>query len=140
MSILVVDDEAPVRAVVMALLEDSHYDVIGAANGRDAVACLYTNPSRFQLILLDLMMPYMSGWDVLHAIQSYPTLAPIPVVIMTAGANVRWQARDRGAAGYLPKPLDLDQLLDIAEHYVKDARELPHPSLDQAPPDSRNDA
>ncbi|MEP7190831.1 MAG: response regulator, partial [Roseiflexaceae bacterium] len=106
MSILVVDDEAPVRALVMALLEDTHYDVIGVANGRDAVACLYKNPSRFQLVLLDLMMPYMSGWEVLNTIQSHPTLAPIPVVIMTAGANVRQQALDLGAAGYLPKPLD----------------------------------
>lgn len=123
MSILVVDDEAPVRALVMALLEDTHYDVIGVANGRDAVACLCKNPSRFQLVLLDLMMPYMSGWDVLNTIQSHPTLAPIPVVIMTAGANVRQQALDLGAAGYLPKPLDLDQLLDIAEHYYPHERQ-----------------
>ena len=117
MSILVVDDEAPLRALVMTVLEDIHYDVIGAANGRDAVACLCKDPSRFQLVLLDLMMPYMSGWDVLNAIQLHPTLAPIPVVIMTAGTNVRQQALDHGAADYLPKPLDLDHLLDIAEHY-----------------------
>jgi len=117
MSILVVDDEAPVRAVVMALLEETHYEVVGAANGRDAVACLCMHPSRFHLVLLDLMMPYMSGWDVLHAMQAHPTLAPIPVVIMTAGANARQQALDLGAAGYLPKPLGLDQLLNIAERY-----------------------
>jgi len=123
MSILVVDDEAPVRALVMALLEDTHYDVIGAANGRDAVACLYKNPSLFQLILLDIMMPYMSGWDVLDAIQSHPTLAPIPVVIMTAGANVHQQALDHGAVDYLPKPLDLDRLLDITERYYPQERQ-----------------
>jgi CheY-like chemotaxis protein len=117
MSILVVDDELPVRAVVMAILEDTQYDVIGAANGRDAVACLRKDPSCFQLVLLDLMMPYMSGWDVLHAMQAQPTLASIPVVIMTAGANVRQQALDLGAAGYLSKPLDIDKLLDIAEQY-----------------------
>src|SRR3954447_20953259 len=111
MSILVVDDEAPVRTLVMAVLEETQYHVIGAANGRDAVACLCQNPGRFQLVLLDLMMPYMSGWNVLHAMQSRPTLAPIPVVIMTAGANVRHQALDLGAADYLSKPLDLDQLL-----------------------------
>jgi CheY-like chemotaxis protein len=93
MSILVVDDELPVRAVVMAILEDTQYDVIGAANGRDAVACLRKDPSRFQLVLLDLMMPYMSGWDVLHTMQAQPTLASIPVVIMTAGSNVRHPPR-----------------------------------------------
>jgi CheY-like chemotaxis protein len=117
MSILVVDDEAPVRAVVTALLEDTQYDVVGVANGRDALACLRTYPGRFQLILLDLMMPYMSGWEVLRAIQTHQALAAIPVVIMTAGANVDQQARESGAAGYLPKPLDFDQLLDVAEQF-----------------------
>lgn len=107
----------------MAILEDTQHDVIGAANGRDAVAYLRKDPSRFQLVLLDLMMPYMSGWDVLHAMQAHPTLAPIPVVIMTAGANVRQQALDLGAAGYLPKPLDLDQLLDTAEQYDSHGRQ-----------------
>ena len=115
MSILVVDDEAPVRAVVMAILEDTQYDVIGAANGRDAMACLYEDCSRFQLILLDLMMPYMSGWDVLRAMQAHPMLAPIPVVLMTAGSNVHEQALALGAAGYLAKPIDFDLLLDIVE-------------------------
>ena len=115
MNILIVDDEAPVRAVVTALLEDTQYDVVGVANGRDAVACLHNDPRRFQLVLLDLMMPYMSGWDVLQAMRAHPTLASIPVVIMTAGANVRQQAFDLGAAAYLSKPLDFDQLLDIAE-------------------------
>jgi CheY-like chemotaxis protein len=115
MSILVIDDEAPVRAVVMALLEDTDYDVIGAGNGLEAMASLHKDPSRFQLVLLDLMMPYMSGWDVLNTMRSQPTLASIPVVIMTAGANMRQQALDSGAAGYLPKPIDFDQLLDITE-------------------------
>src|SRR6266542_3399204 len=55
MSILVVDDEAPVRTVVMAILEDTEYDVIGAANGRDAVACLRKDPGRFQLVLHERM-------------------------------------------------------------------------------------
>ena len=123
MSILVVDDEAPVRAVVMAILEDTQYNVVGAANGQDAVACLHKDPSRFQLVLLDLMMPYMSGWEVLRTMQAHPTLASIPVVIMTAGSNVRQQAFDRGAAGYLSKPLDFDQLLDIAEQYYPHQRQ-----------------
>ena len=124
MSILVVDDELPVRAVVMAILEDTQYDVIGAANGHDAVACLHKDPSRFQLVLLDLMMPYMSGWDVLRTMRAHPGLASIPVVIMTAGANVRQQAVELGVAGYLPKPLDFDHLLDIAARYASNERQV----------------
>ena len=124
MYILVVDDEAPVRAVVTALLEDTDYDVVGVANGRDALACLRQNPSRFQLVLLDLMMPYMSGWDVLRTMRAHPGLASIPVVIMTAGANVRQQAVELGVAGYLPKPLDFDHLLDIAARYASNERQV----------------
>ena len=124
MHILVVDDEAPVRAVVTALLEDTDYDVVGVANGRDALACLRQNPSRFQLVLLDLMMPYMSGWDVLRTMRAHPGLASIPVVIMTAGANVRQQAVELGVAGYLPKPLDFDHLLDIAARYASNERQV----------------
>jgi CheY-like chemotaxis protein len=124
MPILVVDDEAPVRAVVIALLEDTNYDVVGVANGRDALACLRLNPSRFQLVLLDIMMPYMSGWEVLRTMRAQPALAAIPVVIMTAGANVRQQAVELGVAGYLPKPLDFDQLLDIAAQFCSNERQV----------------
>ena len=124
MHILVVDDEAPVRAVVTALLEETDYDVVGVANGRDAMACMRQNPDRFQLVLLDLMMPYMSGWDVLRTMRAHPALASIPVVIMTAGANVRQQALELGVAGYLSKPLDFDQLLDIAADLTSDERQV----------------
>jgi CheY-like chemotaxis protein len=123
MNILVVDDEAPVRAVVTALLEDIDYDVVGVANGRDAMACLRQNPGRFQLVLLDIMMPYMSGWEVLRTMRAHPALASIPVVIMTAGANVRQQALELGVAGYLSKPLDFDQLLDIAADLTSDEQQ-----------------
>lgn len=120
MSILVVDDEVSVRAMLIALLEDMQYDVRGAANGRDALARLRNEPGRFRLILLDLMMPFMSGWDVLLSMQSDPALADIPIVMMTAGADVRRQALDLGAVGYVSKPVDLDQLLGIVEqHYPK---------------------
>ena len=118
MSILVVDDEASVRAMLIALLDDVRYDAVGATNGRDAVARLRAEPGRYRLVLLDVMMPFMSGWDVLLAIQSDPALAAIPIVMMTAGANVREQALDLGAVGYVPKPIDIDLLLDIIEqHY-----------------------
>ena len=120
MSILVVDDEVSVRAMLIALLEDMQYDVRGAANGRDALARLRNEPGRFRLILLDLMMPFMSGWDVLLAMQSDPALADIPIVMMTAGADVRRQALDLGAVGYVSKPVDFDQLLGMVEqHYPK---------------------
>ena len=118
MSILVVDDEASVRAMLIALLEDACYDVRGAANGRDALAQLREEPGRFRLLLLDVMMPFLSGWDVLLALQSDPALAGLPIVMRTAGANVQRQALDLGAVGYLSKPIDFDLLFSIIEqHY-----------------------
>ena len=118
MSILVVDDEASVRAMLIALLEDVRYDARGAANGREAIERLRAEPARYRLVLLDVMMPFMSGWDVMLAMQSDPALANIPIVMMTAGASVRDQALDLGAVGYVSKPVDLDFLLDLIEkHY-----------------------
>jgi CheY-like chemotaxis protein len=117
MSILVVDDEAPVRSMLLTFFEDVQYDAFGAPNGRAALACLRGDPGRFHLVLLDLMMPFLSGWDVLLALQSDPALAEIPIVLMTAGANVRQQALELGAVGYLSKPVDFDLLLSIVEQY-----------------------
>jgi CheY-like chemotaxis protein len=123
MSILVVDDEPAVRAMLITLLEDAWYDVMGAANGRDALACLRDNPGRFRLVLLDVMMPFLSGWDVLLAMQTDPALTEIPIVMMTAGANVRQQALELGAVGYVPKPLDFDRLLDMVEQHYPQGEE-----------------
>ena len=118
MSILVVDDEASVRSMLLTFFEDVQYDAVGVPNGRAALVCLRENPGRFQFVLLDIMMPFLSGWDVLLAMQSDPELAEIPIVLMTAGANVRQQAIDLGAVDYLSKPVDFDLLLSIVEqHY-----------------------
>jgi DNA-binding response OmpR family regulator len=123
MSILVVDDEYHVRTLLMALLEDAGYDTDGAANGREAVNCLRQNPGRFRLVLLDAMMPLMSGWALLEVLGENAALAQIPVVLMTAAGDVRKKALECGAVDYLPKPIDVDRLLDIAEYYVDNRQE-----------------
>jgi CheY-like chemotaxis protein len=118
MCILVIDDEAAVRSMLLAFFEDVQYGAVGVPNGRAALACLHEQPDQYHLILLDVMMPFLSGWDVLMTIQSDPALADIPIVMMTAGANVRQQALELGAVGYLSKPVDFDLLLGIIEqHY-----------------------
>ena len=123
MCILVVDDEAPVRSMLLAFFEDVQYEAIGAPNGRTALECLHENPERYDLVLLDVMMPFLSGWDVLMAMQSDPTLADIPIVMMTAGANVRQHALELGAVGYLSKPVDFDVLQRIVEEYYPNAEQ-----------------
>ena len=118
MCILVVDDEASVRSMLLSFFEDIQCDADGAPHGRAALEYLREDPKRYDLVLLDVMMPFLSGWDVLMTIQSEPALADIPIVMMTAGANVRQQALELGAAGYLSKPVDFDLLQRIVEeHY-----------------------
>jgi len=127
MSVLVVDDEDSIRDVVIAILEYAGYQAAGAVNGRDAIDCLKNNQGRFRLVLLDVMMPLMNAWDVLHEVRQDPALAAIPMVLMTAGSNARQKAMEQGAAGYLPKPIDIDALLDTVEYYY--AKSQPDSSL-----------
>jgi DNA-binding response OmpR family regulator len=124
MSVLIVDDEYYIRDVLIAFLLDAGYNATGARDGRDALDCLRKYPGRFRLILLDVMMPYMTGWELLEAIRNDSALAHLPVILMTAAENVHQKALEQGAADYLPKPIDLDELLDIVEYYyVGDQRE-----------------
>jgi CheY-like chemotaxis protein len=117
MLILVVDDEDAVRTLLVDILADAGHITLSAINGSEAIACLRRHKTSIQLILLDVMMPSMNGWDVLKELQRDPALAAIPVVMMTAGGNVRQKAQERGASGYLPKPTDLDTLLEMIERY-----------------------
>ena len=120
MSVLIVDDEYYIRDVLVAFLLDAGYDATSARNGRDAMDCLRQYPGRFRLILLDVMMPYMTGWELLERIRNDTALATLPVILMTAAENVHQRALERGATDYLPKPIDLDELLDIVENYYVD--------------------
>ena len=85
-TILVVDDDADIRDSVAEVLEDAGYRVQQAANGREALD--YLQASAYPcIILLDLMMPVMDGPQFRAAQQSKPTLAGIPVVVISAGAR-----------------------------------------------------
>jgi CheY-like chemotaxis protein len=124
MSVLIVDDEYYIRDVLIAFLQDAGYDATGARNGRDAVASLRQQPGHYRLVLLDVMMPYMTGWEFLAIIRDDPVFTELPVILMTAAENVHQKALEQGATDYLPKPIDLDELLDIVEYYyVSDQRE-----------------
>jgi CheY-like chemotaxis protein len=82
-SILVVDDDADLRQTLQLLLDDSGYRVTAAASGQAALDQLLAG-ARPDLILLDLMMPEMNGWQFLERAHADAALASIPVVIMTA--------------------------------------------------------
>ncbi len=106
------DNEEPLRSLVAASLEPG-YAIVEARNGQEGLAL--ARESSPDLIVLDMMMPGMSGLDVLRAVRSDPSLKAIPVVMLTARA----QARDReaaveaGADRFLTKPFSPRELADI---------------------------
>jgi CheY-like chemotaxis protein len=119
MSILVVDDQPSLRTLLTTFLQDVNYLVVEAADGRDALTYLHQSYELPGLILLDVAMPIMTGWQFLSVQQCEPRIATIPVVVMTALADISHDAIFPSVAAYLYKPLDLDHLTDvIAAHYA----------------------
>jgi two-component system response regulator CpxR len=102
-SVLVVDDDDDIREVIAEILRAEGYDVTCASNGAKALEELHKEHHP-DLVLLDLMMPIMSGWEVLEEIQGEERLARIPVVVVSA-------MHAPGACEHLAKPVDLERLL-----------------------------
>jgi CheY-like chemotaxis protein len=110
-TVLVVDDDRDIRDSLTHALVEGGYTAVGVANGQEALQWLRTaRPAPF-LILLDLTMPVMNGWQFRSEQQRDPGLAAIPVLIVSANADAARQAVALAAAGHLAKPVDADQLL-----------------------------
>ena len=107
--ILVVDDEPECREILAALLTEEGYVVVCAEDGRQALD--YMSSSTPGLILLDLMMPNMSGWEFLERQKQDPRLAAIPVVLIS-GSGL---ARDTNVSAIVRKPIDFAVLKKIVE-------------------------
>ena len=110
-----VDDDEDIRDTLCELLEDEGYHASAAANGREALAFLRAAPSLPCMIILDLMMPVMDGWQFRREQQDDPALAHIPVLVITAaGAQ---QASTISATELLAKPLRIERVLDVLGRY-----------------------
>jgi CheY-like chemotaxis protein len=114
-SILIVEDEYNIRAVLTELLEDEGYAVASVPNGLEALAFLRQH--RPQLILLDLGMPVMTGWEFREKQRRDPALADIPVIVMSATPHLDQTAAALQADNCLDKPIELNVLLGMVEHY-----------------------
>jgi CheY-like chemotaxis protein len=113
-SILVIEDDAATRAAVSLVLEDEGYSVTGVANGQEALQQLRRTRLP-DLILLDLMMPIMNGWEFRKHQAQDPALQSIPVVVVSANADVPQKANALSARAYLMKPIDFIQLLEAVQ-------------------------
>jgi DNA-binding response OmpR family regulator len=114
--VLVVEDDSPIRTLVAELLTDAGYDVIEAADGFEAVQELQRR--RPDLIVLDLMLPGMSGWQFLERSREELERSGIPVVILSAIRGQGDYPRALGVAAWLTKPLDIDRFLNAIDELV----------------------
>jgi CheY-like chemotaxis protein len=110
--VLVVDDEIDIREAVAEVLADEGYEVYAAGDGAEALRKARTvHPS---LVLLDLMMPGMNGWEFRAAQASDPELKQIPVVVLSALGKVA----GLDANGFIQKPFDLEELLSAVKRHA----------------------
>jgi len=112
-SILLVEDDIDIRIDLADLLRTEGYEVETAANGQEALDWLRDHRDEVGLILLDLMMPVMNGWDFRARQLEEPELISIPVVLLSGAGDVARHALALKTAGYLIKPLRLDSLLRV---------------------------
>ncbi len=112
--ILVIDDDPDIREVVREILEGEGYLVTTAANGAEALRVL--EQQRPALVLLDMRMPVLNGWDFAAALRARG--ARPPILVMTAAQSARRWAEEIGAQGYIAKPFDLSDLLTAVERLL----------------------
>jgi CheY-like chemotaxis protein len=116
--VLVVEDHPDVRRTLSELLVQAGYAVTSAADGQEALTCLRTAPLP-HLILLDLIMPVMDGWEFRRQQRQDPALAAIPLVVVSGGETAPPSAGFVDAASYLLKPIDFDVLLSTIDRLCR---------------------
>jgi CheY-like chemotaxis protein len=114
--VMVVEDDFAIRETLRELLEEEGYKVVEASNGAEALSRLRARTPR--LILLDLMMPVMDGWEFRHELEEDPRLASIPVIVISADHALEEKVDSMHVEGYLAKPFELDRLLAAVERYT----------------------
>jgi two-component system cell cycle sensor histidine kinase/response regulator CckA len=114
-TLLIVEDDADIREALAGLLEIEGFHVIGCPNGREGLDWLRKSPKP-DLILLDLMMPVMDGWQFRVAQKDDPELAIIPVIAVSADSTAKAAAID--AEAYLKKPVDYDTLVETIDRLL----------------------
>jgi CheY-like chemotaxis protein len=131
-SVLVVDDEVDIRTAMTEVLEEEGYEVYAAGDGQEGLDRL--REKQPSVILLDLMMPGMSGWEFRRAQQREPEVSDIPVIVLTAMGRAPFIE----AQSFLEKPFDLDTLLDEVRRLTSGDAERRaaghHPDGDPAAP------
>jgi CheY-like chemotaxis protein len=118
LTILVVDDDEQTRNSLREILEEEGYGVATASNGQEAIEKLDGGDPP-ALILLDLLMPVMDGWQFLARQQSHPLSRPVPIVLLSGMAYIRDAP---GVADFLSKPIRPEKLLSCIKRFCGEQR------------------
>ena len=108
--VLVVDDQEINRDSLGIILEDD-YEVLYAENGKEALEQMTAHAEEMSLVLLDLMMPVMNGFEVLESVRKDEQLSHIPIIVLTAEKSAELQALQMGAADFITKPFDMPEVI-----------------------------
>lgn len=117
LTILVVDDEEPLRQLLAGIFADRGYRALQARNGRQALAVLQTEHA--DLVLSDMMMPQLTGADLCRHLKASPQTRTIPVILMSAAG--REAADGAGADAFLDKPFQLEEVEGLVDQWLKPA-------------------
>jgi len=114
--VLIVEDDEDLREMMAQMLTLEGFESAAVANGREALEYLHAAETP-DVILLDLMMPVMDGWEFRRQQQADPAIAPVPVIVLSALDQAR--ASTLEADAFLKKPLDFDHLLSLVRNYCQ---------------------
>jgi CheY-like chemotaxis protein len=117
--ILIADDDVAIRRLLDRLLRIEGYETVTASNGREALDEIEREAP--DLLLLDLMMPIMSGWEVYHHLRAEGP-ARLPIIVLTAGQRLSRAQTDLPDAEVIAKPFDLEFLLGVIKQRLSPAR------------------
>jgi CheY-like chemotaxis protein len=116
-TVLLIEDDEVTRAALTSLLEEQGYRVMGAGDGQQALHLL-RELAHPDLIILDLMMPVLSGWEFREHQRRDPTLAGIPVIVLSAAVESAQKSTDLGNVAYLAKPIWPETLLPLVRQFT----------------------
>jgi CheY-like chemotaxis protein len=123
-TVLLVEDDADIRDSLQDILEEEGFDVVPASNGKQAIDFLTMNePAGAALVILDLLMPMVSGWEVLERMTRDPALADIPVLVLSAATG----DKPERAQGFVRKPFSLEAFVSKVHGVV----DRPHRAADE---------
>jgi len=124
MRVLIVDDHLSLQTLLTLFLEDVGYEAVTANNGAEALAYLRQSPELPGLILLDVAMPKMTGWEFLRHQQHDARLAAIPVVLMTALRHIDREEQAPSAVAVVDKPMNLRDLAEVLHTHYRPQRAM----------------